>query len=352
MSRVQVNPAFPLFLDDFQGRARLGDFPPTGQILEPAEAPLRHLLRLCANTPRSRKELHELIDDISSGEIDAAVDTLLAARVLVGEDDVARLTRDERLSRQALFLSMFHPVERVEAGLRDLSGLDVTVLGVGAIGGSCATQLVTAGVRTLRLVDDDRVEWSNLHRQHLYTAEDVGAPKVAAAARALRRYQPGAEIRTLERRLTSAEDVAEAVAGADFVVNTVDTPQPHIRRWVNRACVEAGVPFVTGGFNQHVGLIGPLVVPGETACLACQERQLAERYGRAELPTAENAGRVTPSFGPLCSAVAGLLAAEIIRYATGTGPCAIKGRTVYLDLLTLATTSRDFVRMSACGVCG
>ncbi|MFD2352486.1 ThiF family adenylyltransferase [Nonomuraea ferruginea] len=80
-----------------------------------------------------------------------------------------------------------------------------------------------------------------------------------------------------------------------------------------------GVPFVTGGFNQHVGLVGPLVVPGKTGCLSCQERSLAARYGRTELPTGDNPGRVIPSFGPLCQIVAGMLASEVLRYLTGAG---------------------------------
>jgi len=351
MTRVQVNPAFPFFLDDLSGRARLGDFPPTGRILDSVAGPLRELLRLCATAPRRPEELYDRVAGASREEIDAAVDRLLAERILVRESDTARLTADERRCRQALFLSMFHPAERVEAALRDLARLTVAVLGVGAIGGAVALQLATAGVGALRLVDDDRVEPSNLHRQHLFATADVGTPKVAAAARRLREHEPEVKIEAVPRRLGSAADVAEVIAGADLVVNTVDTPQPQIRRWVNRACVEAGVPFVTGGFNQHVGLIGPLVVPGETACLACQERELAGRYGRATLPTPENAGRIIPAFAPLCTAVSGMLAAEIVRWVTRTGPPTILGRTVYLDLLTLTTTAREFARAADCEVC-
>ncbi|MET9340566.1 TOMM precursor leader peptide-binding protein [Nonomuraea sp. NPDC003804] len=350
LERIQVNPAFPLFVDDSREQVRLGDFPPTGRILSPAEKPLRELFRLCARRPRSRQELYPLLDGVTPGEIDAAIDRLLAARLLVTETDLAALTADDRLSRQALFLSMFHPAGQAVTALRDLAARRVTVLGAGAIGGAVAVQLVTAGVRRLTLVDDDQVEPSNLHRQHLYTPADVGRPKVAAAADRLRAHQPDAEIVEIRRRIQGAADVP--AAGEDFVVNTVDTPQPHIRRWVNQACVQAGVPFVTGGFNQHVGLVGPLVVPGRTGCLTCRERRLAEPYGTAELPTADNAGRTVPAFGPLCAAVSGLLAAEIVRHLTGTGAPALEGRTVHLDLLDLSTTAHPFERLPGCEVCG
>jgi molybdopterin/thiamine biosynthesis adenylyltransferase len=349
MPRIQVNPAFPLFIDDLRERVRLGDFPPTGLVLDPAAAPLRRLIRLCAREPVERADLYALLGEVPPAEIDAAVARLLEARILVTADDLDALAADAGLSRFALFLSMFRPAAEVTAVLGELRRTHVAVLGAGAIGGAVALQLATSGVGRLTLVDDDRVEASNLHRQYLYTAGDVGELKTVAAARRLRAHRPGVRVDTVERRIGGPRDV---VVAADLVVSTVDTPQPHIARWVNRACVEAGVPFVTGGFNQHVGLVGPLVVPGKTGCLSCQERSLAARYGRTELPTGDNPGRVIPSFGPLCQIVAGMLASEVLRYLTGAGTPAVEGRSVWLDLLTLTTTTREFHRYDRCGVCG
>lgn len=349
MPRIQVNPAFPLFIDDAGERARLGDFPPTGLVLDPAAAPLRRLLRLCAREPVEQADLYALIGDATPEEIDDAVARLLEARVLVTAEELEELAADAGLSRFALFLSMFRPAGEVTAALEALRRTHVAVLGVGAIGGAVALQLATSGVGRLTLLDDDRVEESNLHRQHLFTAADVGELKTEAAARRLRAHRPGVRVARVERRISGPRDV---VVTADLVVNTVDTPQPDVARWVNQACVEAGVPFVTGGFNQHMGLVGPLVVPGKTGCLSCQERSLAARYGTAELPVADNRGRTIPSFGPLCQIVAGMLASEVLRYLTGARAPAIEGRAVWLDLLTLTTTTREFGRDDGCGVCG
>ncbi|MEU6799015.1 TOMM precursor leader peptide-binding protein [Nonomuraea wenchangensis] len=343
-----MNPAFPLFIDDAGERVRLGDFPPTGQALESAQPALRRLLRLCAQEAVEQSDLYALIGEIAPEEIDDAVAQLRAARILVNEAELDLLTADPRLSRLGLWLSMFHSAEHAAAAVGGLAGRHVAVLGAGAIGGHVALQLATSGVGRLTLLDDDRVELSNLHRQHLYAMRDLGELKTAAAARSLAERCPDLEVRQVEQRITGPEDV---FTDADLVVNTVDTPQPYIRRWVNQACVEAGTPFVTGGFNQHVGLVGPLVVPGKTGCLACQERVLAARYGSTALPTADNAGRTTPSFGPLCTIVSGMLASEVIRYLTGTGAPAIEGSSVWLDLLTLTATARDFDRLDDCEVC-
>ncbi|MFI9595132.1 HesA/MoeB/ThiF family protein [Nonomuraea sp. NPDC052265] len=349
MPRIQVNPVFPLFIDDVRGRVRLGDFPPTGQILDPAPPPLRRLLRLCAETPVEQSDLYALLDDLTPAEIDSAVEQLRAARFLVTDAELVTLAADARLSRFALFMAMFHPADRAVAALGDLAGRHVAVLGAGAIGGQVALHLATSGVGRLTILDDDRVEIGNLHRQHLYTVRDLGEPKTAAAARRLREHCPDVRVTRVERRITGPSDV---VTDADLVVNTVDTPQPHIRRWVNEACVRAGTPFLTGGFNQHVGLLGPLVVPGKTGCLACQEAALAERYGSTVLPASDNPGRAVPSFGPLCGIVSGMLAAEVIRFLTGTGAPAVEGRSRWLDLLTLTTTAYDFDRLDGCEVCG
>src|SRR5262249_58458933 len=72
------------------------------------------------------------------------------------------------------------------------------VIGVGGLGSPAALALARAGVGTIGLVDPDRVEPSNLHRQPLYADADVGRPKVEAAAARLRAHHPGLRILTWE----------------------------------------------------------------------------------------------------------------------------------------------------------
>ncbi|MEV4108801.1 hypothetical protein, partial [Nonomuraea sp. NPDC049695] len=121
MPRIQVNPAFPLFIDDAGERVRLGDFPPTGQTLERAQPPLRRLIRLCAQAPVEQSDLYALIDDVAPEDIDTAVERLRASRILVTDADLGTLAADAALSRFALWLSMFHPAEQAAAAIADLS---------------------------------------------------------------------------------------------------------------------------------------------------------------------------------------------------------------------------------------
>ncbi|MEU4226181.1 TOMM precursor leader peptide-binding protein [Nonomuraea sp. NPDC026600] len=355
MTRVLVNPAFPLFIDDHQELVRLGDLPGTGKVLQSAAPALRELVRRCASTALPRDELVSLtagIGGVTAAEVDQAITALLTARILVEEQEVELLTRHGPSSRQALFFSMFQPASRAAEMIGDLAERTVAVLGVGGIGGFVALQLATAGVGRLRLVDQDDVDESNLHRQYLYKAEDVGDPKVDTAARRLVEHSPALKVETHHRTLTGAGDVADVVAGADLVIATADSPQPQIRRWTNAGCLAAGVPFLPGGFTQHLGIAGPLVVPGSSACLACLDEELRVRNGGRELPAVQNQGRIIPAFGPLCSIVAGFLAAEAVRFLTGVVPAALAGRVVHFDLLTMMTAERFVTRLDACQVCG
>ncbi|MEU7744613.1 TOMM precursor leader peptide-binding protein [Nonomuraea sp. NPDC049158] len=355
MSRVLVNPAFPLFIEDRRELVRLGDLPGTGKVLKSASPALRELVRRCASTALPREELVSLtagIGGVTAAEVDQAITALLGARILVEEQDVELLTRHGPTSRQALFFSMFQPASRAAEMAGDLAGRTVAVLGVGGIGGFVALQLATAGVGRLRLVDQDDVDESNLHRQFLYSAEDVGSPKVDSAARRLAEHNPAVKVETHHRTLTGAGDVADLVAGADLVIATADSPQPQIRQWMNAGCVAAGVPLLPGGFSQHLGIAGPLVVPGSSACLACLDEELRVRNGGWELPAILNQGRSIPAFGPLCAIVAGFVAAEAVRYLTGVVPPALVGRVVHFDLLTMATAEQPVTRLDTCQVCG
>ena len=78
----------------------------------------------------------------------------------------------------------------------------VCVVGVGGIGNPVVTQLTAMGVGTIKIVDRDVVEISNLHRQHLYTEDDIGRVKVEAARERLRQINPSVEIEALPISVT------------------------------------------------------------------------------------------------------------------------------------------------------
>jgi len=139
------------------------------------------------------------------------------------------------------------------------------VIGVGALGCQAAASLVSAGIGCLTLVDDDRVERSNLQRQVLFDDADSGRPKAIAAALALRAEAPACTIIARTERLTAlnAEDL---VGGHDVTIDATDDPDS--KYLLNRTAVAAGKPFVYGGVARTGGL-ALAVRPRCSACLAC-----------------------------------------------------------------------------------
>ncbi len=152
-----------------------------------------------------------------------------------------------------------------QSGLQRIRKAKVVVVGIGGLGSVSARQLASLGVGTLRIVDRDIVEESNLQRQLLYTANDVGKPKVEVALNRL--HQINADVKVEAMAFSVTEATADRVVeGMDVVVDGLDSFKP--RYALNRACVRQKVPYVFAGALAGVGNLST-IVPGKTACLEC-----------------------------------------------------------------------------------
>src|SRR3954470_20500777 len=143
-------------------------------------------------------------------------------------------------------------------GQARLSRARVLVIGAGGLGSAVLPILAAAGVGALGIVDDDAVEVSNLHRQTLHTAADVGRLKVDSAADRLAGIAAGS-IEPHAVRLTP-ENAADLVTRYDVVVDGSDNFAT--RYLANDTARAAGVPLVWGAIAQYGGHVG-VVLPGE-----------------------------------------------------------------------------------------
>jgi molybdopterin/thiamine biosynthesis adenylyltransferase len=140
------------------------------------------------------------------------------------------------------------------AGQARLARSRVLVVGAGGLGCAALPYLAAAGVGQLMLVDPDRVEESNLHRQPLYRMSDVGMPKVDAARAALRALNPEIAITAYGERL-DAGNAAARVAAADVILDATDSlAATYI---LSDACRAANLPLVSAsvlGLSGYVGV--------------------------------------------------------------------------------------------------
>ena len=163
------------------------------------------------------------------------------------------LMPNDRYARQILFSNLGL------SGQARLAASSVTVAGCGAVGGHSAMLCVRAGIGRVRLVDHDLVEWSNLHRQILYTEADAqaGALKAETAARRLAEVNTETELEPVVAEITPST-VDDLLHGADLVLDGLDTMAA--RYLVNDACRRAGRPWIYAGVDGatvSVAAFGP-----------------------------------------------------------------------------------------------
>jgi molybdopterin/thiamine biosynthesis adenylyltransferase/rhodanese-related sulfurtransferase len=154
-------------------------------------------------------------------------------------------------------------------GQRRLRDAKVALVGAGGLGSPIALYLAAAGVGQLALIDDDRVERSNLQRQVLHGEADIGRPKVDSAVDRLRALNPDIALRPIDARL-SAANVEALLAGHDVVVDGADNFAT--RYLISDACVRLGMPMVYGAVQRFHGQVavfwrGRPAAPG--SCYRC-----------------------------------------------------------------------------------
>jgi bacteriocin biosynthesis cyclodehydratase domain-containing protein len=237
---------------------------------------------------------------------------------------------------------------------RRLREARVLILGLGGLGSWASYALACCGVGELGLLDGDLVEESNFNRQILYRERDIGRPKAEAAADALAGFDSSCRLTAVARRLESVGAVREEAAGFDFVVNGADWPAHDIERWVNAACFELGVPFITMSHSPPVARIGPLYVPGTTGCFECQERTYRDAHPLYDELVEQRRGRLSQAatLGPVCAFVGGQVALETLHQLTGLIPAASLGVAHVYDLRTMEVSREPVPRLAGCAVCG
>jgi len=143
----------------------------------------------------------------------------------------------------------------------------VVVVGCGGIGSPALQYLAAAGVGRITLIDDDRVEASNLQRQTIFAEADVGRSKAAAAAGWIRRFDPALGVVAHEARITR-ENAAGLIAGATLVLDGCDNFATRLA--VSDAAVAAGIPLTTAAVGRFQGQVANFAghLPGQ-ACYRC-----------------------------------------------------------------------------------
>jgi len=215
----------------------------------------------------------------------------------------------------------------------------VVIVGLGGLGTISALYLALAGVGHLRLIDQDTVELNNLHRQVLYSLNNLRYSKVEAAADRMRQVNPDIKVEPIPENVRES-NVDKLLRGVNCIVDGLDNMRT--RYLLNRASVRHEIPYI---FGAALGIEGNLSVfsPPETPCLECVLPNLDDRY----LPTCDVRGVL----GATTGIVGSLQAMETIKLLTGIGN-SLKGKLMVCDFRDMYFTTIDIFKRPDCPVCG
>ncbi|MGF1447905.1 MAG: molybdopterin-synthase adenylyltransferase MoeB [Opitutales bacterium] len=251
-------------------------------------------------------------------------------------DAAPALTPEERL-RYARHLAL---PGFGEDGQRRLKAGSVLVVGLGGLGSPVALYLAAAGVGRLGLIDDDRVDFTNLQRQVLHGTPQVGRMKIESAAERLRAINPGIALETFPERF-DATNARAIVRGYAVVVDGSDNFAT--RYAANDACVAEKRPLVYGAVERFEGQVS-VFDPPRGPCYRCLFPQAPPPE---TVPSCAQAGILGVVTG-----IAGTLQAnEVLKLLTGVGE-PLRGQLLAFDALNARFRQLQIKRDPACPVCG
>jgi len=333
------------------------------EIADPDGA-VHRLLTLLDGT-RTVPEVHrDLVVDhprVTLADVETVITTFDQAEFLLDASYTPDGMLDEyELSRWERNINFFGAYARLADNKylpqRKLADCRVTLLGLGGLGSHLLLDMAALGIGHIRIVDFDRVELSNLNRQILYSEVDVGQSKIERAEHRVRQFTSHLDLETMNRRLSSAEDVLEATDGADILISAADRPKTEIMGWVNQAIVRHNIPMITGGLDTRRCLYYS-VIPGQTGCIECWREQI-----RRDDPVSDRlldnrrAHQISgdkAAFVPLVTMSTALILGELVRLVTGLAPPLAAGRLMHARFddyqIKVAET---WERLPDCAVCG
>ncbi len=258
-------------------------------------------------------------------------------------------------------LNFFHEIGlNPETTQRALSQATVAVWGLGGAGAVAALSLAAAQVGTLKCVDALPVSPSDPLLAPAFLPSDVGRLRAEVICGVIGRSSPRIRTQAHADPVKQDSDALRILEGVDFVVCCTDLGMSHQVYILNRACLQARVRWTSCSVSGLEGIIGPTVVPFETACYLCYKMRAVacavdpeEEYSHQRFldrrKTDDSGRRENHPFG--AGAVGNLVGLEALKCLTGVTELSTRGQIMVVDLLTLSCSKHTVLRKPWCPAC-
>ncbi len=224
-----------------------------------------------------------------------------------------------------------------EEGQRKLKAAKVFVAGVGGLGSISSYYLAAAGIGYLKIVDRDKVDYSNLNRQIIHWTDDIGKYKTESGRRKLQSLNPHCTIEAIQTEITE-NNCQELIGDCSLIVDAMDNMKG--RRVLNSASVKKGIPYLYGGVHQLDGM-STTFIPGQTPCLEC-----VFPGGHEESPQAPPG-----ILGPAPGIVSCIQSIETIKIILGIKGL-LTGRLLFFSGFDMTFREYKITSNPRCPVCG
>ena len=225
-------------------------------------------------------------------------------------------------------------------GQQKLLAAKVFIVGAGGLGCPVGYYLAAAGVGTIGIIDNDRVEMSNLQRQIAHSTKTLGMLKVESAKATFEALNPDVKVIGIAERLSS-NTIKDLIRDYDIVVDGSDNfPTRYL---VNDACVMMKKPLVSGAILRFEGQV-TTIVPGEGHCYRCLFEEMPPE---GLVPSCREAGVI----GAIPGVVGSLQAVEVIKLILGKGEV-LKNKLLIYDALKTTFRRVSIPKNNKCPVCG
>lgn len=275
--------------------------------------------------------------------------------------DIAQKINDHLFNRVINFIADYLPTHESIRQFNKIQNSHVVIIGCGAIGSWVSQLLCLNGIRNFTLCDPDVVKHGNLNRS-LFFYCDIGKEKIVSLKESLEKINKNTNVFCVDSLITCEKDVHNALelsdVTADLVINCSDFPNVDTTsEFISKACMARRIPhIIAGGYNLHLSLIGPTIIPEVSACFHCIQLGLKKEVP-IDFTNTRKLHREKRNIGnlaPLAGISASFVAFESLRVLIDSNKMEpyMMGKRGEFNFLTSKLNFSEYPKLPDCEWCG
>jgi adenylyltransferase/sulfurtransferase len=230
-----------------------------------------------------------------------------------------------KIKKEQLYSRQTTLTEIGEEGQQKIVQSKVVIFGCGGLGSTAAVYLAASGIGTIDLVDYDKVDVSNLHRQVFYKTEDIGKSKVQVLANHIKSISPFVKV-SYTNKAVSKENVFELISLADYILDCTDSLP--VKYLLNDACVLKDKPLIYGSLYKFDGYVSSFNVKRSDSSRSSNLRDAFPEISKEAIPNCSEIGTLNTIVG----IIAMMQANELLKLVTSVGIPLVDKLLIYNSL--------------------